>query len=359
MNFRKVTIFLAALGLGIIGLYSLYWWSLAGSLQNAFIDWLGDRSERGYIASIGQANVGGFPFAITLDVQDLTLGGKAADGAAWKWQAQKVKIRTVPWQPTRYHLHLSGGQKLRFRNKGKLVAYRGGVKSLIVKTGLALDGYPTDASLSLVDLNLVSTSGAEPISAGKLKLKFQRGIASQVAQAPALEISFEAEGVVAPNFLRSPFGGTYKRVVLSARQLGKIENHRPLLSQIIEWRDQGGIVEVDHLALDHGPLVLSANGTLALDKNMQPSGAFTSRTFGFFEAVDRLKEKRMIKNKDATMAKLVLGLVSKTSGDGERRRLDLPITVQNSSVYTGPIRLARLAPVDWSFVKTIEAVLTP
>ncbi|MCW9033236.1 MAG: DUF2125 domain-containing protein [Rhodospirillales bacterium] len=358
MSKLKLTIVVPVLTVSLIALYSLYWWSLALSFEQTFKGWLEARAGNGYVASAELVELGGFPSAISLSVEGLHLGGKTGDEAEWAWKSRQTKISSNPWQPNQYQIALSGDQNLRFLLEGVPVVYQGSANSVTLETSIDFEGYPTKTFLSLVGLNLISSNEVTPISVGTLKLNFKR-LPSKAKDSPAMEIAFEAEGVSGPNILMSPFGGTFKRVVFSARQVGNIENQRPLISQIVEWRDKGGFIEVDHLALDHGPVVLSANGTVALDQEMQPLGSFTSRTFGFFEAVDVLRSKGLIKSKDATMIKLVLGVVSKTTGDGERRRLDLPISVQNRSVYTGPIRLVGLAPVDWSFVKTLEAMVTP
>ena len=49
----------------------------------------------------------------------------------------------------------------------------------------------------------------------------------------------------------------------------------PLVQAIAAWRDAGGTIELDNLQLEWGGLGVNATGTVALDQNLQPIGAFS------------------------------------------------------------------------------------
>ena len=80
------------------------------------------------------------------------------------------------------------------------------------------------------------------------------------------------------------------------------------------WRDGGGSLEIQHLALDWGPLDLTASATLALDDQLQPMGAGSARLVGYAETLDALAPHGAISRSAATAAKAVLSLLANTPG---------------------------------------------
>jgi hypothetical protein len=90
-----------------------------------------------------------------------------------------------------------------------------------------------------------------------------------------------------------------------------------------------------------------ATGTVALDGRMQPVGAFTARIQGFFEAVEALRARGLIRGRDASMAKLVLGAMARPAPGGGPPVLSLPVTLQDRVLYAGPVALVRLPELRW------------
>ena len=87
-------------------------------------------------------------------------------------------------------------------------------------------------------------------------------------------------------------------------------------------------------------------------------GAFTARIQGFFDAVDLLREKGLIRSRAATTAKIVLGALSKKSAEGGAATVSLPVTVQDRTLFTGPVPLMRLPPLVWPGMEMPPSVPT-
>jgi len=104
-----------------------------------------------------------------------------------------------------------------------------------------------------------------------------------------------------------------------------------------------GVDDANARALDG---LWEAATPLALDADLQPIGAFTTRIEGFFETVNALHEKGLIRSQDAVTAKMVLGVLSKRN-DAGRISLTVPLTVQERRLYVGPVPLAVIPPVRW------------
>ena len=144
-----------------------------------------------------------------------------------------------------------------------------------------------------------------------------------------------------------PLGQQVTRVVLDASILGAIPPG-PLDAGLARWRDDGGTVEVRHIRLDWGPLSIQGDGTLALDAALQPLGAFSARAQGFFEAIDILRKQGQVDSQAANTARLVLGVMSRPSPGGGAPTIALPVSIQNRTVFAGPVAVARLNPIVWT-----------
>lgn len=338
---------------GLAVLYTVYWFSLAQSLKATFIGWLDQRAVSGRSAAVQRVTVAGFPATLVLHLTDFSLGGSDGKGAAWSWKADTARLESSPWNPQRYRLDLSGHHALHFSTDGEDFIYNASVKRLTVAATLGFDGFPEQASAEVKDMHLTPVNTAPLIALGSLLLSFS----TNDGDVEPLRFSLELETFKGPNLIGSPFGGDYRRVVINGRQTGRLAYRPPLLSALADWRDKGGTLEFDRLAFDHGPILLSADGTVSLDSRMQPLAAFATRSEGFFEAVDGLRKLGMVASGDATLAKIVLGVLSKPSRNGGRPYIDMPVSIKNGAVHAGPVPLLRLKPIDWSFLAVVDTAL--
>jgi hypothetical protein len=113
------------------------------------------------------------------------------------------------------------------------------------------------------------------------------------------------------------------------------------------WRDSGGILDLSAIELDWGELWLKGAGTLTLDEAFRPLGAFSFETLGLPALVQRATEAGALdRNAGETLARALGALASGTDERG-RQRVQLPITLQDGSLYVGQIELGRLRP--WTF----------
>jgi hypothetical protein len=134
---------------------------------------------------------------------------------------------------------------------------------------------------------------------------------------------------------------------------GEIELFGPLplpvnMAHVARWRDAGGIAEVRSLRLEYGPMALHTEGTLALDRDLQPVGAFTARVQGFKETVDAFHHGGIVTGGEALTTKLVLGALAETDSMTGKSTLKLPVSIQDRELYAGPLKLMKIPPVHWT-----------
>lgn len=314
--------------------YVIFWFVVADQFRGAVRDWAG--AGDGYRASYSGLVLGGFPFLVRLTVEDADL----ARPGSWAWRGARVVLESRPWSPRRVRIRAPGQFELELTGAGGPAAWKGGAREFSGEVAFE-GGRLRFGRIRIAGLELAGAAGRLAVASGDVRLSLlEAGDAGHRTASAALRA--EAMDVEAPGEL--PLGQRLGRIVLAARVMGGIG---PGPEALAEWRDRGGTVEVTDLALDYGPLEARASGTVALDGAMQPVGAFTARIRGFFRTVDALKERGLIRARDAVTAKVVLGVLARNPGDGGPPTLNLAVTVQDRKVYVGPVALAEVPEIHW------------
>ena len=117
----------------------------------------------------------------------------------------------------------------------------------------------------------------------------------------------------------------------------------PLPHALAAWRDGGGVLDISALSLDWNGLRLTADGTFALDRELQPEGALSARIDGVDKAVDSLVAAGTL---DAR-AGFAVKIANKALAGGKDGATPLPLSIQERRFYAGPVPLFRLKPIRW------------
>jgi hypothetical protein len=113
------------------------------------------------------------------------------------------------------------------------------------------------------------------------------------------------------------------------------------------WRDGGGSLELHQLAIGWGQTRLDATATMALDDELQPMGAGTSKIVGYNAALDALAAKGVLTRSAAKAAKAVLSLTANIPAEGEPEEVEVPLTLQFRTFSVRQVPLIRLPEFDW------------
>ena len=314
--------------------YVIFWFVMAEQFRAAVRDRA--EGEDGLKLTYSGLVLGGFPFLVRLTVAD---AGLARPGS-WAWRGPLVVLEARPWSPWRVRIRAPGEFELDLPGAGGPDAWKGGTRELSAEVAFE-GGRLSHGRIRISGLDLAAAGGRLFVASGTFSLRVLGDEGADHLTATA-DLRGEAVDVEAPGDL--PLGPHLGRIALAARVMGGIGRGPGALSG---WRDKGGTVEVTDLTVDYGPLEARASGTGALDGAMQPVGAFTARIRGFFRTVDALRERDLIRARDAVTAKVVLGVLAKNPGDGGPPVLNLSVTVQDRKVYVGPVVLARIPEVHW------------
>ena len=343
-NARLGLILIAITAISITA-YVVFWFVAASYLREGAEEWTAARRAEGYGVGYSKFKVGGFPFHLRLTVEDPKFS-PPGERSPWAWSGARVEAETRPWTLGRIKIRLLGLQRLTFPLAGSPVTYRGMADD--ISADLTFSGeWPSMGEVKVSELNFSAEEGDGRFAAHSATLHFLRNPAKDADyRTTTIDTELTAKGLVLPDGLAIPLGNRIDRLSLNADVMGRIDAG-PWPRSLSEWRDAGGTIEVTSLHISYGPLVLWTKGTLALDGDMQLTGSFTAKVQGFFETVDTLRKQGLIRLRDAVTAKIVLGALSRKSGNGGPPTLNLALTLQDRKVFAGPVALVRLPAIEW------------
>ena len=333
----------AAAAAALAAAYVVFWFAVAGGLRQGIEEWTVARRAEGWTAGYRRLTLGGFPFHLRATVE----GGRLAPPGApppWAWQGQRAVAVMRPWGTGTVTVVLTGTHRVSLGVAGKAVTYGGDVGTLRAEIG-TVDGRPRSARLTVGALDLAGDEGSLALARAEATARLM-GVADADYRTPTLELAIDVEGLHLPAGLGLPLGRRVARLALKARLMGTIAA-APGRDSLAAWRDAGGTVEVVRFRLAYGPLTLTAAGTLALDAEMQPVGAFTAKIGGFFGTIDALRAKGIVRAGQAVTAKIVLGVLARRPEGGGPPVLTVPLRLQNRTLHAGPLALIEVPAIAW------------
>lgn len=339
MRRHKTPFAIAAAFCVAVAAYAVYWWIAAGGIRTGIDDWAAERRAAGWTVSYGEVSVGGFPTRLRAQAMAPDIAAPAAP-VPWRWRAPVVTATARPWNlrnvalaaPEPHRIDLAGGPRRR-----PLIVEAATLSAALI---IGDDGRLRTMTADLGRLT-VAAAGRGPASsiAAQSATVALTGPDAATAAITLLEVDLPAGAA-------TPFGRHIERVTLEAAIKGPL-GPGSLHAALRAWRDAGGTLEVGNLTVEWPPLSLAAQGTVALDPDMQPIGAMTAYIRGYREAIEILVRSGAVRPGDAATARLVLGLLARSPAGGGPPRVKAPLTVQGRRLYVGPVRLMRLPRVVW------------
>jgi hypothetical protein len=113
------------------------------------------------------------------------------------------------------------------------------------------------------------------------------------------------------------------------------------------WTAGGGRLEIAGLLIRKRGLLASAQGTVTLDANLQPSGRMDADISGDYpDFLLFLQQKNVIDAKKALLAGAILTGLSRPDLIG-RSTIFAKLTLQDQNLYLGPLKLAKMPDLAW------------
>lgn len=143
-----------------------------------------------------------------------------------------------------------------------------------------------------------------------------------------------------------PFGNTIAEGLFNVSIMGPVPDFAKKDS-VIAWNEASGVLEFNRFYIHWGPVTVNANGTIGLDTNLQPEGAFSGRIEGLDEGIDALVEQGAIGKRQEALVRSSIGVLSRPSGLTGSSAPVVPVSLQGGGLYLGPVRLMKLQEINW------------
>jgi hypothetical protein len=340
-------------GVMLAALLALDWlgchW-LLGRMQVEYAQWQLAAESQGWRVSNEHVAGGGFPFGATLKISELTLsGGQALVPGGLDWHAQRVVLSLSLLRPWLLDVAPQGQQTVRVATGQTMVL---NADTLLGQVPLG-GGRPDYIRIEIAGLTGGLRGSSHPqdvrIDGLHMRLVAARGGSARTS----LQLEVQAHGLGLPDKRRWPLGATVSRLEAEISLASPALSGQAAAEQARAWRDWGGTVEVNHLAVKWGPLDMSGSATLGLDDKLQPAGHGRAEVRGWQATLDALVGGGVLPQGVAQTAKAVLSLMATEAGGGDDAggaKLSLPVNLKDSTVSVGNIPLLRVRPLVWGGV---------
>ncbi len=339
-------VFLAGAILGaILGYYAL-WSHLMGRMEAALLAFQAQQQAQGRSLDFAGWQRGGFPYRLSLRIDGLSWSDPR--GAGWALHSASLVAHQQLWNTQHIVFELIGSQNLAWRDGSGGAAnsaeHRLGAVSGLGRASLVLDGggrwlrFAADLQDVRFNGRLQGQDMAE-FQAGRLQLHLRQ--AGNVP--PSEDVALQIETLTLPASWDGPLGRQVAALHLIGKQTGPWIGATPQAA-LAGWRDAGGIIEFSNILLQWGPVRLSGDGSLTVDKQFRPLGAMGGRLLGAPAGIDALVAAGKMSAAEAAAAKAALASLHRTEDNGDSV-LPLPLTAQNGRLSIAHVALFPLAPL--------------
>jgi hypothetical protein len=330
----------------IAAAYTAFWFYNASAMKTRVAEWAAARHALGDTAEITVAGVSGFPTRLTIDLENVSVAFHRG-ATSWSLKAPRLALTSHVLSPRAFSVALP--------DTGEIARTGPSGRDVLTKTGgsaeleVALNANDSLRAATFTAANL-SFGGhwhgealASPLAVADATVtaSVEPPLAAKSETAPTARLTASVHGLRWPDNLAFPLGPEVASLDLDAVSTGPI-NAGPAYNAMQQWREAGGKITVRRVSLRWGASALDGTGTLAVDPHLQPIASLTARVEGFVPLVDVLDTAGMIRDSDATLARLVLGREMPRSGPA-----NISLSVHDGVVYAGPLALVRVPPIDW------------
>jgi hypothetical protein len=325
--------------LAATGGYAAYWTIVARRIEEGLAEWAQSARLRSVDVSWRSSSVGGFPASFRIDLSNFVLRDRSLTPAP-ELRASTLAGSARPWALDVWRLFAAQGLVADLAGAGgrpplRLAADRaGGAMAFAARGGtlwLRLEKPKAEAS------------GALRAAVADLWIMWPAAPPRSHTD-PNFSVAADLHRVEVPA-TAAALGSSISELAFDTTVKGALAGGN-LVQSLADWRAAGGTVEFDNFHIEWGGLAATATGTIALDRDLQPVGAFSGTIEGYGQILRALVETGHLRPGDAGLAQLVLTMLAKP-GPGGRPQIATSLAIENGQVYLGPARLGAAPRLAW------------
>ncbi|MBR72948.1 MAG: hypothetical protein CMM30_08425 [Rhodospirillaceae bacterium] len=325
--------------------YTSYWYIAADQIEKEIIKEQKNQSLKGRALSFDKMSITGFPFRFETLFQSPKI---RIPNSGLKIESRKLVFSMKPWDYTHISIAPDNITSIEHQKNGITNLYNTGINSGNIKISLK-NNKVNIVDIKLSQLNFKSPFTREPASINELYAQIDLSGIGQFSSlnTETIKLHLNINKIGIPDDFGAEMGKYVEYFQFSADLFGPISGDK-IKDKIINWRDSGGIIELETLKGRWGPLEIDANGTLAIDNEMRPLAALTSNVAGYSDMIDSLIMSNAIPFGDAFLAKVAFNMLAEEREDGGPRVLEnVPLTIQDGLLSIGPMELGKVKPIKF------------
>ena len=323
----------------VLGGYSAFWFIVAGQIENGIGEWAESLRPHNVDLSWRTIGVGGFPLSFRAEARDVLLRDPALTEPA-EVRVPRLSADAQPWNLRQWRLAAPEG----------LAATLGPPEKPTTKlaaraaTGMVAPAADGGARVQ-IGLDDAAVDSGVRVAARQVELSLSLPQhPPQSADERAIAVALAVRDLTVPA-VPAPLRNPFDEIAIAAALMGPVPTAPPRQAATA-WRDAGGILELERVALRWGTLVVTGSGTMALDTELQPIGAFSAAIEGYDELLSALVGAGRVRSNDAGLARMALGFLAKP-GPGGRPQIAAPFTIQDGQMLLGPVKLGPAPRIPW------------
>jgi hypothetical protein len=323
----------------LAGAYTAVWFVVAGRIEDGVVQWAQSVRAQNLDVSWQKLGVGGFPFAFRIEMADARLQAHASVPAV-EAQIKRLSASAYPWNFRVWRLDAPAG----------INAVAGPANAPLARlTAVTARGSvsaPSDGGASIwVGLDDFGAEAGQHATAHQASLwVILPPHPPKSHTEPSVGVALDLQELTLPA-VPAPFHNPVDEIAFGTTLMGAVPSAAPRRAAEV-WRDDGGTLELDHFTLKWSTLGIRGSGTMALDTNLQPTGAFSGTVSGFNELLTALVAAGRMRANDAGLARLAIGMMAKPGPDG-RPEISSSFTIQDGEMFLGPAKLGKIPPLHW------------
>ena len=339
---RRILSTLIVLLLLLAGAHGLAWWRITGMMAAGFADWTALRRAEGWTVEHDPPRPAGWPLAAELVVPNLRVEARGRGFAeAVGHESGRLVLRIAPPRLDRLALRWEGQQVLR------LGAVAVPFTAARLEADLPLEPMPPPRAMEVLAEGVAAATPAGPLEARRVRLLLSPGSAGAE---PALMLDLRAEALRLPPGAIGPGVAAFGREVESASVAATLTGPPPMppsAQRARAWREAGGVLDLQNLALRWGPIAGEATLRVTLDPALQPQGSGGVRLAGAPAAIQALEGAGLVPRATARTAQGVVALLSRVPPEGGPPRVEVPVAVERGRITLARIPLVEFPPIVW------------
>lgn len=321
---------LAAALIFVMAGWSIWWWIAASAQKSALEGWMAAQRAEGWVAEASSIDVVGYPNRLDATLRDLALANPAE---GWSWDAERLAIRQVAYDPTFFIVHFPPESRLAVPGARARLTADQMEASLKVSnaSSVAIERASFDAQLPGLAAEAGWTASAERIT-------LHMRAAPDAGPANAYEFRLDALRLRPPEFIRriaDPARALPAAVDVVAAE-GRAALDRPLDRYALE----GAPPQIQSLSLKEakatwGELDFAMTGAARADEEGYAEGEFDITARNWRQMLDAAVAAGAIPRAMAETLKTGLGFVARLGGDPEE--LNVALTMSGGFTRLGPV----------------------